>query len=73
MSADVVEFTGISRLDIPAERVLDWARDEDLLSAIVIGKTADGELYFASSLADGGAVLWLLEVVKRQLLEAAEL
>jgi len=59
----VVDFTGITRLDLPVERILDKAK-EKLKSVIVIGWDKDGYEYFASSIADGGDILWLLERFK---------
>jgi hypothetical protein len=60
----------ITTLDVPTERILDAAKEAELQSAIVIGVDKDGELYFASSFADGGAVLWWMEVAKKRLMEA---
>lgn len=69
MSAEVVEFDGITTLDIPPARVLSKAVDAALQSCVVIGYREDGSFYFASSVADGGEVLWLMEVAKKRLLE----
>lgn len=33
------------------------------------GKTPDGEYYFASSVADGGTVLWMMEKLRLKLFE----
>lgn len=69
MSNDnVVNFTGITKLDLSPERVLNEALKEDLDSVIVIGWTKDGEEYVSSSVADGGTVLWHLERTKLKLL-----
>lgn len=68
--SNVVEFGGVTKLDIPVDRILAKAADAGLTDAVVIGYGADGEFYFASSLADGGDVLWLLELAKRRLFEA---
>lgn len=67
MSADVIDFTGITRLDLPVDRVLDGARDV-LEGVVILGYTKDGSEYFASTYADGGDVLWLLERCKTLLL-----
>jgi hypothetical protein len=64
----VVIFNGVTRLDIPAERVLKGALKEDLDKVVVIGYAKDGSEFFASSMADGGTVLWLMERLKLQLL-----
>ena len=68
----VVVFPGPTRLDVPAERVLNAALGAGLESVVIAGYTADGEEYFASSIADGGSVLWLVEQFKRQLFEKAD-
>lgn len=40
-----------------------------LKGVVVIGFDNDGEFYGASSIADGGSVMWLMEVCKRKMLE----
>lgn len=65
---EIINFPGATRLDIPAERILRQALDSDLETAIVIGRTRDGNIYFVSSFADGGDVLWLMEIAKKHLL-----
>lgn len=68
--SNVVGFTGITRLDIDPDRVLGAAAGQ-LEGVVVLGLTKDGEEeYFASSYADGGTVVWLLERCKKKLLEA---
>ena len=64
----IVDFPGVTRLVIPAERVLEWASKKDLKSVVVMGYTEDGDEYFASSIADGGEVVWLIERAKLKLL-----
>jgi hypothetical protein len=61
---NVVELNCIGTLDLPAERILSKALDADLDTAIVVGYDKDGDLYFASTTADGGNVLWLFEKAK---------
>ena len=68
MSVKVVPFTGETRQDIDAAKVLDGAKEAGLVSAVVIGRDADGYLYFASSVGDGGAILWDIEQAKHVLL-----
>lgn len=70
--SNVVEFTGITTLDIPADRILATAQGAGLKDVLVIGYRDDGSFHFASSVADGGDVLWLLELTKRRLFEAAD-
>jgi len=69
VSEKILEFHGITKLDIPVPRTLKAAKEANLQCAVVIGYDNDGEFYFASSKADGGYVLWLLEMAKKQLLE----
>ncbi len=69
MTATVVEFDGVTKLDIPTSRILSKASDAELQSCVVIGYSGDGSFYFASSVADGGTVVWLLELAKKKLLE----
>ena len=66
---EVVLMGGVTRLDLPPERVLEAAITVGLTDAIVIGWDKEGELYFASSIAGGADVLWLLEKAKKELLD----
>ena len=59
----------VTSLDIPCERLLTAALESTLQRVVIIGTDANGEFYFASSMADGGDVLWWLEIAKRKLLE----
>lgn len=72
MSENILVFDGVSRLDLPAERVLQSAIDAKIESAVVLGYDSDGEFYFASTKADGGEVMWLMEIAKKKLLEMIE-
>ena len=71
MSDNVVYLDMITRLDTPPERVLDNA-PRDMSGVVVMGYTADGDEYFASSYADGGEVLWIMERCKKRLMEMPE-
>lgn len=62
----------VTRHNIPPERVLKCALEADVKDIVICGYTKDGEEYFASSLADGGSVLWLLERMKKMLLEVGD-
>lgn len=68
MTAKIIPFTGVTVLDLPPERILQKAIEADLDGVLVIGYTKDGEEYAASSYADGGTALWLLERTKTKLL-----
>lgn len=70
MTAQILDFTGITSLDLDPDRVLAKAGGK-LQAVIVIGYDKDGDFYAASSYADGGDMLWLLELCKKKLLEVA--
>lgn len=72
MSADVVEFTGITTLNLDPQRVLQSAIAEGLSEVVIVGFNADGSEYFSSSVSDGGDVLWHLERAKTKLLRMAD-
>ena len=67
----VVDFTGITYLDMEPDRILSGALGQ-LESVVVIGYTKEGEEYFASSKADGSDVLWSLERAKLALLSVPD-
>lgn len=67
---EVITFNSVTKLDIPAERVIDAAKSADLTGVVILGWDTDGKEYFASSIADGADVLWLMERLKLQLLNA---
>ena len=59
----ILPFHGLTKLDIPVDRILEGAKGK-LDSVVILGYDKDEEEYFASSMADGGEVLWLLEKCK---------
>lgn len=69
MTAEILMFNGVTRLDLPPDRILEQAIGK-LKGVIVIGWNEEGDFYGASSYADGGEALWLLEVCKKKLLDA---
>lgn len=71
MTDNITPFTGITRLDMDPARVLEGAIKTDMATVVVIGYEADGSFYFASSVTDGGEVLWLMEVARHSLIRAA--
>lgn len=70
--SNVVILPVVTRLDGDAARTIEAAADADLETVVVIGWNTAGDFYFASNKSDGGDVLWLLELSKRRLFEAAE-
>ena len=68
MQSNVIPLGNVTRLDVPVDRVLDMAKGKCPNGVIIMGYDEDGQEYFASSIADGGTVLWLLERLKQQLI-----
>lgn len=58
----------VTSLNLPPNRVLQGAWGK-LQGVVVIGWEKQGDFYFASSIADGGDVMWLLEKAKKELLD----
>jgi hypothetical protein len=69
VTAEVITLSTETTLDIPPERVLSAALGASLDTVLVIGRDAAGELYVASSEADAGALLVLLALAKRTVLD----
>ena len=63
----VIPLNNETLLNIPAERVLNGALEADLEDVVILGKHSGGNYYFASSVADGGTVLWMWEKLKHEL------
>lgn len=66
--SNVIRFPGVTRLDIDPDRVLQEAIG-NLEGVVIAGCDKDGNHWFASSYADGGETLWLLEALKKRLME----
>ena len=66
--SNVIPLGCITKLELPVDTVLESAK-EQLDGVVILGYDKDGESYFASTYADGGEVLWLLEKAKKALLE----
>jgi hypothetical protein len=59
----LIKYNGITRLDLPVQQILDTASEglDHKEGIVILGYDKEGETYFASSLADGREVLWLLQ------------
>jgi hypothetical protein len=68
--SNVIPLGNITRLDLPADRILEQAIGK-MDGVVIMGYDKDGAEYFASSYADGGYVLWLAEKMKKRLLEVS--
>lgn len=71
LAPNVTVLKVVTRLDVPTERVLNAAIEANLQKCFIVGLNADNELYFASSMADGGDVLWYLEKAKYLLMNVS--
>ena len=63
----VIPFTVVTKLDLTPDIVLENLKGE-FEGFVIMGYTPDGGEYFASTYADGGTALWLMERCKRALL-----
>lgn len=69
---ELIRLPVITRLNTNPDLVLQSAIDAGLDKVIVIGYDKDGDEYWASSIADGGECLWIIERFKKALLEVPE-
>ena len=69
MSAEVLEFTGITSLDIDPMRILEAAKEAGMTEVVIIGLDADGVEYLASSQGASKEVMWHLERAKWRLMQ----
>ena len=68
---EIDSFPRIDTDNIDSNQVLAKAYGE-LDSVVLTGYDKDGNFYFASSMADGAEILWLIESLKRRLLKLTE-
>ena len=69
---EVVDLPVVTKLDLSPDRVLAKATERGLESCVVVGYTKEGDEYFASTLADAGEVVWLLERSKHKLMKVVD-
>lgn len=72
MSAEVLKFTGVTKLDLDPERLLESAKDAGLAEVVICGVDQNGNEYFASSVADAGTVGWHLDRAKWNLMRQVD-
>lgn len=70
--AEIIELNMVTRLDIPAERVIARAAEVEFVEIVVVGFTKAGEFYFTSNKADAGTIIYLMEMAKKRLLDLCE-
>ena len=68
-SNNIVRFTGLTKLDLEPDTILQKAIGE-LKEVLIIGTTKDGNQYLASSSADAKNMLWHLETAKFMIMES---
>ena len=72
MSAEVLPFTGLTTLDIDPRQTLESAIAAGLTEVVICGFDADGNEYFASSVADAGAAGFHLDRAKWNLMRQVD-
>lgn len=69
MTDNIISFPRLNSEDIPVDRLLEQALSEDLQSVLLIGKDKNGDYFLSSSDVDIKNMLWLIEVLKREIME----
>ncbi len=69
---NVVVLNVVTRLDIPAERVLRAALEAGLEKVVLCGYDAEGNEYFASAIANAANAKWLLDRHALKLLQLGD-
>lgn len=72
MTDNVIPLGNVTSLDQPPERILDEAKEYAAGGVVIMALDEHGNAHFGSSIADGGTVIWLAELLKRELLKAAD-
>jgi len=67
----LIPIGGITKLDMDVDFILEQAKGK-LEGAVLVGFDKDGNVYAASSYADGGVVMWLLEAAKTKMMQAVD-
>lgn len=65
----IIPIGNLTRLDGDPDKILKAAIGE-LDGVVITGFDKDGEVWAASSYADGGTVMWLLEACKNKMMDA---
>ena len=65
--SDIIPLGNITLLDLIPDSILEQTKGS-LKGVVIMGFDNDDEPYFASSYADGGTILWLMEKCKARLL-----
>lgn len=68
-SNNIVRFTGLTKLDLEPDTILQKAIGE-LKEVLIIGTTLDGNQYLASSSSDAKNMIWHIETAKFMIMES---
>ena len=71
MTAEIIRLDTITTLDIKPDDILREAIGQYPGGVFVCGYSEDGSVQFASSIADGGSVLWMMEIAKLRMMKFA--
>ena len=63
---EIISFRGLTKLDLDPDQLLENNKG-DLKNVVILGYDHEDKFIFASSMADGGDVLWMLELAKLKL------
>lgn len=69
--SNVVRLNVVTTLDLQPDDVLTEAVGQYPGGVFIAGYDADGAIQFSASMADGGEILWLMEVAKARLMKIA--
>lgn len=72
MTAEIIQWRGDTKLDVPVENVLQGAQEANLDDVVVLGLDARGGVYFASTYGAAPDTLWLLERCRKRLIEMSD-
>lgn len=68
MTAKIIDFPGMTILDLDPKKVLAAVPSEEIENLILIGMTKDGEFYYAGTTSHVPTMLWYLECFKKDCL-----
>jgi hypothetical protein len=64
---ELIQFRGVTKLNLDPDITLEGTKGK-LKDFVIMGYDKEGEIFFSSTMADGGDVLWLLERFKAMLM-----
>ncbi len=63
---EIIRFRGITKLDLDPDLILDELKGK-IENFVVLGYDKEGNFFFSSTIADGGDILWLIEILKKRM------